>query len=424
WKDETGLLSKLFSKDKLFVYHFKEAKNVIADGEGQPIPKGFVKVSFKADENGKLAGDKKEITYYVNPQAGIKLVEGKAGEKELQVPDTKPDENYKFIKWFEAIDKTTAITGNREYVAIFGKTEVSLSYELNGGKGTAPETKTVPYGTSLRLATDEGISKKDAKFIGWDIDGTTYKPGAEITLTKDQKAIAQWTDDENIISYNPKEPITRPDGYVRVSFKADKGLSLTEEKAYYVKADKAITLKEIKDGQGFGYPTYKEETGYSFDKWDKDESTEIKTDIELTAKAREVNDVVPKTKDDDSEKPAGFVKVTFVAGANGNLGKETNTFFVNPNKYVKLTPPSTKADTGYVFAGWDKNAKEFNIYDTDTTIKASFNQIDSVIAKTKDDDSEKPAGFVEVNFAIDGEGGKIVDGQPTTYYVKPNTEVT
>ena len=426
WKDgdEEATLNASFSKDKTFIYNFTPYEDIIPSENIAKKPSGYVKVTFKADENGKLAGDKKEITYYVNPQAGIKLVDGQAGEKELQVPNTKPAENYKFIKWFEAIDKDTTITGNREYVAIFGKTEVSLSYDLNGGIGTAPETKTVPYGTSLRLATDEGISKTDAKFIGWDIDGTIYKPGAEITLTKDQKATAKWTDDEKIISYNPKDPITRPEGYVRVTFKADKGLSLTEEKAYYVKADKGLTLKAIKDSQGFGYPAYTEETGYSFDKWDKAESTVIKTDIELTAKARESYDVVPKTKDDDSEKPDGYVKVTFVAGVNGKLGNETNTFFVNPTKYVKLSPPSTQADTGYIFAGWSMDASQNNNYTKDTTIKASFNPIDSVIPKTKDDESEKPAGFVTVSFEIEGKGGKIVDGQTTTYYVKPNTEVT
>ena len=394
------------------------------NGKENPQPSGYVKVTFKADENGKLEGDKKEITYYVNPQAGIKLVKGVAGEKQLQVPDTKPAENYKFIKWFEDIDESTPITGNREYVAIFGKTEVSLTYDLNRGSGTVPETKKVPYGTSLRLATDEGISKKDAKFIGWDIEEKTYKPGAEITLTKNQKAIAKWTDDEKIISYNPKDPITRPSGYVRVTFKADEGLSLTEEKAYYVKADKGLTLKDIKDGKGFGYPAYTEETGYSFDKWDKDESTVIKKDIELTAKATEAKDVVPKTKDDDSEKPDGYVKVTFVAGVNGKLGNETNTFFVNPTKYVKLSPPSPKPNTGYKFGSWSMDAEQNNIYPTDTTITAGFNPIDSVIPKTKTDESEKPKGFVTVSFEIEGKGGKIVDGQTTTYYVKPNTEVT
>ena len=431
WKDgdEEATLNASFSKDKTFIYNFTPYKDIIPAEKIAKKPSGYVKVTFKADENGKLAGDKEEITYYVNPQAGIKLkVLGEneqVADKELAVPDTKPDENYKFIKWFEAIDKNTPITGNREYVAIFGKTEVSLSYDLNGGSGTKPETKTVPYGTSLRLATDEGISKKDAKFIGWSIDGQIYKPGAEITLTKDQKAIAKWTDDENIISYNPKDPITRPSGYVRVTFKADKGLSLTEEKAYYVKADKGISLKEIKDNKGFGYPAYTEETGYSFDKWDKDDSTVINKDIELTAKATKAKDVVPKTKDDDSEKTDGYVKVTFVAGVNGKLGNETNTFFVNPTKYVKLTPPSTKADTGYTFAGWDKNATEFNIYDTDTTITAGFNPIDSAIPKTKDDESEKPSGYVTVNFVIDpATGGKIVEKEITTYYVKPNTEVT
>ena len=427
-KDNKTLKGTFTDSETEFVFNFDKSKDIVEKTDDNvKKPDGYVEVIFKTeDENkGKLEEDKLVKIYYVNPKAGIKLVEGKAGDNELAVPDTKADENYKFIKWFESIDKTTPITGNREYVAIFGKTEVNLSYGLNGGSGNAPQTKTVPYGTSVRLATDEGISKKDAKFIGWDIDGTVYKPGAEITLTKDQKAIAKWTDDENIISYNPKDPITRPAGYVRVTFKADKGLSLTEEKAYYVKADKGLILKDIKEGERFGYPTYTEETGYRFDKWDKDDSTVIDKDIELTAKATEAKDVVPKTKEDESEKPKGFVKVTFVSGENGKLGEETNTFFVNPNKYVKLSPPSTQADTGYIFAGWDKNATEFNIYDKDTTITASFNPIDYVIAKTKDDESEKPSGYVTVNFVIDpATGGKIVEKEIITYYVKPNTEVT
>ena len=396
------------------------------NGKENPQPAGYVKVTFKADENGKLEGDKEEITYYVNPQAGIKLVEGVAGEKQLQVPDTKADENYKFIKWFEAIDKNTPITGNREYVAIFGKTEVNLIYDLNGGSGKAPETKKVPYGTSLRLATDEGISKKDAKFIGWDIEGTIYKPGAEITLTKDQKAKAKWTDDENIISYNPKDPITRPEGYHRVKFEADNGLELSDVNYYYVKDGSTLKL----DNQTpIKYPTVSPKVGYKFDKWDNGpEIKNITEDVTIKATSSQLPPTIEKK--DGEDKPAGFVEVKFVAGEHGQLEKDGNKieekiYYVNPTKYVKLTPPSTKADTGYTFAGWDKNATEFNIYDTDTTtITAGFNPIDSVIAKTKTDDSEKPEGYVEVNFAIDGEGGKIVEKEIRTYYVKPNTEVT
>ena len=433
-KDDKTLKGTFTDAETEFVFNFDKYDNIIekSDDPNQVIPKDYVKVTFKTeDENkGKLEGDKLVKIYYVNPKADIKLVELSIGQtatdKQLAVPKTNPAANYEFDKWIEEIDAETPITSERIHVAKFKLAKVTLTYEAGeGATGTAPEAVTVDHGTSLRLATDEGISKKDAKFIGWDIAGTVYKPGAEITLTKDQKAIAKWTDDENIISYNPKDPITRPAGYVRVTFKADKGLSLTEEKAYYVKADKGLILKDIKEGERFGYPTYTEETGYRFDKWDKDDSTVIDKDIELTAKATEAKDVVPKTKEDESEKPKGFVKVTFVSGENGKLGEETNTFFVNPNKYVKLSPPSTQADTGYIFAGWDKNATEFNIYDKDTTITASFNPIDYVIAKTKDDESEKPSGYVTVNFVIDpATGGKIVEKEIITYYVKPNTEVT
>ena len=322
WEDKSGIFSFL-TKNKLFVYHFKEAQNIIADGNGQPIPDGFVKVSFKADENGKLEGGKKR--------------------------------------------NHLLITGDRKYVAKFAKGQVSLSYEIGeGAEGTAPETVTRAKGKKVRLATDEGISKKDAKFIGWSIDGKIYKPGDEITLNENTTAKACWKEDEDVIPYNPEEPKSKPSGYHRVKFEADNGLELSDVNYYYVKDGSTLKL----DNQTpIKYPTASPKVGYKFDKWDNGpEIKNITEDVTIKATSSQLPPTIEKK--DGEDKPAGFVEVKFVAGEHGQLEKDGNKieekiYYVNPTKYVKLSPPSTEANTGYKFGNWSMDASQNNNYTKD-----------------------------------------------------------
>ena len=424
-KDNKDLKGTFTEAETVFEYNFKKSTDIVEKvDENTKKPDGYVTVTFRADDHGKLEGNKTEKIYYVNPKAGIKLVElaegQKVGEKQLAVPKTVADENYVFEKWYEAIDKNNPVTNNLEYVARFVKNGVTLTYDANGAEGTVPEAVTVAQGTSVRLASAEGLKKKDATFAGWKLDGEDkiYKPGDEVKLEKARTATAQWTNDKNIIPYDPNEPITRPEGYVRVTFAVKDGLKLTESKAYYVKKNAGIKLGDAE----LVKPKYKEETGYKFDKWDKENTLEIKDeDVVVTAQPTPIDDAIEvKT---GVEKPAGYVEVKFVAGENGTVVEKT--YYVNPTKYVKLTPPTAKGNTGFEFGSWSQNAETLNQYtEKITTITASFNPIDSVIPKTKTDDSEKPDGYVTVNFEIKGEGGQIVDGETFTYFVNPEKDVT
>ena len=292
-----------------------------------------------------------------------------------------------------------------------------------------PSPVTVAQGTSVRLASAAGLSKADAKFAGWNIGDKTYQAGDLVTLEESKKAVAQWTNDENIIPYNPKDPITRPDGYVRVTFEADPGLKLTEEKAYYVKANKGITLGNTE----LVKPAYETETGYKFDKWDKEDTTKIETtDIVVTAKATKLDTVIPEKDDkgNPNTNPAGYKVVTFVI-KTGDESKGSITgfakFYVNPTEYVTINPPATKPNAGYEFGAWDKDAKIPTVYDKDTTITGSFNGLKDVIPKTNPDGSEnkQPDGYKTVTFVIDpATGGKIADKEVTVYYVNPAKDVT
>ena len=437
-KWDKTLSVKFNASDPTYVItaEYDDAKNIIpeidANGQTNAKPKGYVTVTFRADDNGKLEGDKKEdkkeIVYFVNPEAGIMIVDTVTDNtKQIAVPKTKPDTNYVFDKWYEDIEKTDPIKTDQEYVARFNKGKVTLTYDAGGADGTVPIQVIVDHGTKVRLASATGLSKTDATFAGWKLDGdeTIYQDGDLITLEKDRTATAQWTPDKDIIEYNPDEPITKPKGYVRVKFEAEDGLSLSNVKYYYVKANKNIILKSLT------HPDTKAETGYKFKEWDTSDATKITTDITVKALAKKLDKSIPEKNDDGSknDKPEGYKEVTFVVKtedkSNGSIEGNTK-FYVNPTEYVTINPPTTKANTGFVFGAWSPDSSIPTVYDKDTTITASFNVFKDVIPKT--DESEKPAGYVTVTYELeklDGkEAGKIVDGEIITYYVKPNTDVT
>ncbi len=293
----------------------------------------------------------------------------------------------------------------------------------------------------VTIPVNNPTAKATYKFKEWkmgeDAKGEKYTPSTPKKFAQETVITATYEETENIIPYDPSatDPMVRPDGYVRVTFAAEPGLKLTESKAYYVKKNAKLKLSEIKSYETkYGYPKYKEETGYKFDKWDKPDTTEIEaTDILVTAKATKLGTVIPEKNTDGSknDKPKGYKEVTFVI-KTGDEAKGSITgvakFYVNPTEYVTINPPATKAETGYEFGAWDKDATRPTVYKEDATITGSFNGLKDVIPKTKDNDSEKPKGYVTVTFEIeklDGkEAGKIVDGETITYFVKPNTDVT
>lgn len=435
-KDKKELKGTFKDKETVFKYNFFKSKDIVEKTDQNPDkPEGYVTVKFIAGENGEVVGGNK--TYFVNPDANIKLVDKdkatQGATNELVVPEAKASDNYGFTGWVEKIDYTNPIKGDREHVAKFTLGQVTLTYEAGeGAKGTAPTAVTVDHGKSVRLARPDGLSKDNATFAGWKLDGEDdkiYQPGDQVKLEKARTATAQWTNDKNIIPYNPEEPITRPEGYIRVTFAAETGLKLTEQKAYYVKKNAGIKLGNAE----LVKPGYEAQTGYKFDKWDKEDSLEIKAaDIVVTAKATKLDNVIPE-KDGEgnpNEKPKGYKVVTFVIktedAAKGSI-TGVSKFYVNPTEYVTINPPATKAETGFEFGAWDKDATIPTVYDKDTTITGSFNGLKDIIPNKNPDGTEnkKPEGYKTVTFVIDpATGGKIADGEVSVYYVNPAKEVT
>ena len=429
---------------------YTQLPNIIKAGPKDTAPAGYVVIIFETDGRGTITGNKayedktnpkvneNEIVYFVNPKKKIKLAKLADGvtpeADQLAIPSTTPNDADKYIfdQWRADIDTETPITRGRVHIAMFKPKEVTLTYLANGAtEGTVPAEVKVDYKTSVGLANQGDLKKTDASFAGWTIDGKDYKAGDQITLTKDTKAIAKWTNDKNIIAYDPvNDPTTRPDDtYVRVTFAVEDGLKLTEQKAYYVKKNAGITLGNTE----LVKPKYSEDTGYKFVKWDKEDTDTITQDITVTAKATKLDTVVPEKDKNDkpNEKPKGYKEVVFkVKDKDAAKGSITgvNKFYVNPTEYVTINPPTTEANTGYEFGAWDKDATRPTVYtDEVTTIEGSFNVLKDVVPKTNPDGSEntKPDGYKIVSFVIDpATGGSIVKDEVTVYYVNPAKEVT
>ncbi|WP_297393397.1 InlB B-repeat-containing protein, partial [uncultured Peptoniphilus sp.] len=422
--------------------------------EGKPnyVPNDYVKVTV--DPTTK-AQDPQKYFYYVNPAAKVVipgkypvgvdgntftkwLIDGTDTEYKLKDKPRHKFENETTIKAQYSKDVIPQEGDTKPEGVPDNFVKVTFVPTDNGTMEGAKIFWVNPE-KEVTIPVDNPVGKQYFTFKEWKIgvnaEGDVYTPSTAKKFTEATTITATYTESDNIIPFDPTNlddpKVVRPEGYVRVTFAADPGLKLTEQKAYYVKKNAGITLgnTELKK------PAYKEETGYKFDKWDKKDDLEIvTTDITVTAKAEELKDVIPKTKQDETEKPDGYVTVKFVAGENGKL-KDGETeisdkiFFVNPEKYVKLVPPTelAKGNTGFEFGAWDKDATIPTVYkDAVTTITAQFNPINAVIPKI-DENTNKPEGYVEVNFIIDQVEGKdpatFVEGQVTTYYVDPNRDV-
>ena len=159
----------------------------------------------------------------------------------------------------------------------------------------------------------------------------------------------------------------------------------------------------------------------------KEPSADVPTQVEGSS------DVVPVDPNQGGkDKPEGFVTVTFAIKdadkAKGSLEGGT-AYYVNPKVDVQLNPPTFKAETGFKLDGWNQAGKlilDANKYTVDTTINAVIGEVADVVPGKDPNtgkDNEKPAGYVEISFAVDKSKGKFADEAETKFFVNPKKEI-
>ena len=416
WSPE--IKAEKITAEKTYEFNFVKSVDIVekTDDPHQVIPEGYVKVTFKTeDENkGKIDVDKLEKIYYVNPTVGIKL--GKtatADNKTLVVPTPTANTNYVFDKWQEAIDENTPITSERVHVAIFKSGQVSLTYDKGGDDvtGDLPATVTVNYGETVGLANKGNLAKPNATFAGWKLDGdeTIYQPGAQVKLEKARTATAQWTTAKHTVTFN-----TMGGGEVP-SQTVDHGSTATNPEAPKL------------DGKVF--MGWKENA--SDEKYFDFSNTAITADKTLIAIWQ---DPVQNINDGDTVEEQ-FIKVTFKKGNHGQLKidnkfKDSLSYKVQKSLNIKdaikngMTIPQIIANNYYKVVdankGWDK---ELQLNGQDIDFTAQYEPKADVIpiepGKTdKQIQEEKPEGMVLVTFTVPEDKAYMLGD--TKFYVKKN----
>lgn len=135
----------------------------------------------------------------------------------------------------------------------------------------------------------------------------------------------------------------------------------------------------------------------------------------ITASFKQIDAVSKEAK-------PGYVKVEFIIDPYKGGGRiasgETSVYYVDPNRKVTLTPPSTLAVVGYEFEKWNPDPTEERQYQSPIQITGSFKTLPSIIPSNKDQSkpNTKPDGYITVEF-VKGDHGEF-EGE-TVYYVNP-----
>lgn len=417
---ETKKLKDTFTTDTEFTFKFIKTKDIVEKTDDSvKKPEGYVELIFSTDGNGTLDDNKDKITYYVNPTAGIKIVNGTAGEKQIVVPTPKAKDNYEFEKWREELNFKDPITADRHYVAGFKLVKVTLTYDKGGDdvQGTAPNSVTRDHGSKVVLANQEKLTKENHTFLGWKLDtdktGKIYQPGDDIILKENTKATAQWKIIQHKVSFDTKG------GSLVDSQEIDHGSTATRPETNPTKA-------------GFVFMGWKESES---DQDYYDFATKITADKTLVAiwekAVQEIgeNDLVGQE----------FIKVIFKEGTHGKLtigdveqtdsptykvGKDLS--FEEAVRYGLIVPtikPNEYYKAQETNAGWDQ---PLELKGKDITFIAQYELESNVIpikpGKTDEQiQREKPDGMIVVDFTVDSNRAYMVG--TTKFYVKKSEAV-
>ncbi|OFL18714.1 hypothetical protein HMPREF2782_02505 [Anaerococcus sp. HMSC068A02] len=424
WDKDTSKLTQYTEKETIITGTFEKIAEIIPeideDGKPNDKPKGYVEVIFEKGKHGVLEGITK---YYVNPKAGKKL-------KEIKHPEIKANNGYEKYGWDK--DENTEITKKIIVTARYSKELTPLAQEPSAEMittyvGKYPEfedyKKAIKAGKNAEITACEIVKDKKPDVSKEILDADTKikdpkDPTKEVYKNYQTVKVVYRTGEEYFVDVPVKvinklediipDPEEIPEGYVSVTFTNDNGLYLEGTQNYAVKKNVNVKLSDLK------WPSVGENLGYKFEDWNKDETLEIKDqDIVVKASSKPIDDVIPN--DGNHEKPKDYVKVDFTTDGHGSLSGQLS-YFVNPTKYVTLDVPQASPNTGYEFGSWDHDARISTVYSVDTTITAYFNELNDV-------STEPVEGYVEVSFVTQGEGGSIMDGEFTKFYVNPEKEV-
>ena len=436
----------MFFKDKLFIYHFKEAKNVIPDGEGQPIPEGFVKVSLVPTDKAK---DSTEKSYWVNPKEEVEIPYDNLEGKTVDDKDHKGYKtSYTFKEWKVVKGSVATYTGKvkgqfKEETVL----EATYTEKTSGNMGEllpAPNAKkkiVVPLGKKLEAEElianipgegDNPLAKGTK--ISYEKEADTSKEGLSQAKVKIEypngKIVVIEVPIKVVDHIIPQEGDDKPEvpaNYVKVVI--DTTNKATENtyfvKTYWVNPEVQVSLP-VKAPSGKADKQGEITKTYSFSKWQVENSEKtyeneikdtFKADTTIKASYSEGENIKPEANEgllipeDENPDPRDFIK-------NDYDDKDPN----NKNNL----PPGCE----YTFKNESPDTKTLGEGKTSIIIKypngekkeieVGYKVVGKVVPQEGEEKPEVPDDYVKVSL----DPTEKSDDQEKIYWVRPRVEVT
>ena len=398
-------------KDEI-TFYYKDVRVIEVSNPNDPVPEGYVRVTFKADKGGSFGKDKDgnditEINYDVIK--GLKsdflpvpkeLAEGETADKDKHY--ITPEPGKKFVKWDEKplLNKNTLVENDTKDFYVF-----TAKFEWSGLSASG-------------LVRTEAFKDSNGTWTN------NFAPKIE-----DLKKQLEWREKDEV------KPI--PTG-TKIQFFDEAGNELTSDDQVYDlvkeqnKADKdevvrtvnikaKVTFTDGKEPQELIIPITVYKNVY--------EALNEKGDKPLFLTEAEKKDA----KDGGLKDVTGnYVKVT-VQPTEKNANKDAKVYYVNPKAWVTIPEVAWSQDDKDKtdFLNWtaDKDAQNENgifdfskrhkFTDEETLIKPSFTK-DVVEQKEGEDKPKVPGNFVKV---IVKTTDKATSELTQTFWVNPTKEV-
>ena len=445
WKDaEDNALATAtkITKDLTYTAQYETLNDIIKDPtpeDNSDKPDGYVTVTFKPGDHGKLDNDTKDIVYYVNPKADpVKTM------NDITEPTVTPNTNYEVDtpNWKDAdgnaLDKTTEIKADLTYTAQYKFTKDVVPQGPGEGKPVVPDN----YVKVTFKEGEHGVISASQTTIYWvnpekvvDLTDKAPKVKADPEYKHtgwDKELKAKFATATDITAkYLKKVETTNPEdteNYVKVDFKAEThgNIKAGETSVYWVLKNETIELKT---------PAVEAKTNYAFKEWKEPVKTSYNTDTTHKAVFAYTGDnVVPQTGTEKPDVPENFVEVVFDKGTNGDfVTGAITTYWVNPDKQVTVTAPKVEANEGWKHVAWTYKLKATDTSDKEVTTLESVTdtfteKVTTITAKyLKKVLEEKPTtdtdAYVEVKFNAESNGKLPEDKTVKSYWVLKDTPV-
>lgn len=270
---------KKFTEDSSVFAAYKEDRDIIpVDDETKEPDKGYVRVTIEKDE---------KTVRFLNADAkhsyDVKLASKVRYADVINVVRAEAQQGYKDLKWYEkAADNSLTLADNAkvitENVTLYAKA-VNEKDIIPVEPGKEDETETPEGYVRVKLSHDDTVAFTDGVATSYDVNangtvryadvynkvgahaidgyqdmkwyqGEKAVTGAEVVKTA-VELTAKASNSKSIIPVEPgdeDDPTTIPEGYVRVKFVKDTGVSeIKGTKAYDIKADGSVRYKDLID---------------------------------------------------------------------------------------------------------------------------------------------------------------------------------